>query len=192
MHTAPVHFAVMKHLVGYMHLHPDLPLMYDRTQFHMTINSLDIEIDPTQPISPGFYGPEAYHVSSVDLLPPTHPLYVGSVSIDPTSPIVCTPPHLPAKFCDQDAPIDSPSDVTFVPGTNSTTSFGTSSSAPYTESYVDANLPGGLFEKTPFVGFTISMSGTCVFTHCRKADTPAENTTKAEMDAANQLGRALH
>ena len=35
------------------------------------------------------------------------------------------------------------------------------------------------------------MSGTCVFTHCRKADTPAENTTKAKMDAANQLGRAL-
>ena len=36
-----------------------------------------------------------------------------------------------------------------------------------------------------------SMSGTWVFTHCRKADTPAENTTAAEMDAANQLGRAL-
>ena len=35
------------------------------------------------------------------------------------------------------------------------------------------------------------MSGTCVFTHCRKAATPAENTTEAEMDAANQLGRAL-
>jgi hypothetical protein len=56
---------------------------------------------------------------------------------------------------------------------------------------VDANLPGGIFEKTPFVGFAISMSGTCVFTHCRKAATPAENTTEAEMDAANQLGRAL-
>ena len=35
------------------------------------------------------------------------------------------------------------------------------------------------------------MSGTCVFTYCRKAATPAENTTEAEMDAANQLGRAL-
>jgi hypothetical protein len=35
------------------------------------------------------------------------------------------------------------------------------------------------------------MSGTCVFTHCCKADTPAGNTTKAEMDAANQLGHAL-
>jgi hypothetical protein len=29
------------------------------------------------------------------------------------------------------------------------------------------------------------------FTHCHKADTPAENTTKAEMDAGNQLGHAL-
>ena len=57
---------------------------------------------------------------------------------------------------------------------------------------MDANLPGGIFEKTPFVGFAISpMSGTCVFSHCRKAATPAENTTEAEMDTVNQLGRAL-
>ncbi len=191
MHTAPIHFAAMKHLVGYMRLHPDLPLVYDRTRFNMTVNSLDIEIDPAQPFSPGFYGPEAYHVSSVDLLPLTHALYVGSVSVDPDSPIVCTPPNLPAKVRDHDTTPSPLSDVAFVPGTDTTTSFGPSSSAPYTESYVDANLPGGIYKKTPFVGFAISMSGTCVFTHCRKADTPAENTTKAKMDAANQLGRAL-
>jgi hypothetical protein len=189
MHTSPIHFAAMKHLVGYLRLHPDLPLVYDRTRFHLAVNSLTLEIAPAQPCSPGFYGPEAYHVCSVDLLPLTHPLYVGSVSLDSTSPIVCVPPNLPNKLRE---PEFSPDDVAFVPGLDTTVHFGPSSAAPYTESYVDANLPGGIFEKTPFVGFAISMSGTsCVFTHCRKADTPAENTTEAEMDAGNQLGRAL-
>mgnify|MGYP000361726594 CR=1 FL=1 len=188
MHTAPVHFAAMKHLVGYLRLHPDLPLVYDRTRFRQSVNSIEIEIDPHVAFSPGFYGPEAYHIGSVDLLPLTHPLYIGSVTFANESPIVHVPAHLPAKYRTPDLPAD---DVAFKPGLDSTTSFGPSSEAPYTESYVDANLPGGIFEKTPYVGFAISMSGTCVFTHCRKADTPAENTTEAEMDAANQLGRAL-
>jgi hypothetical protein len=56
---------------------------------------------------------------------------------------------------------------------------------------VDANLPVGVFEKTPFVGFAILMSGTCVFSQCHKVATPAENTTEAEMDAANELGQPL-
>ena len=187
MHTAPIHFAAIKHLVGYLRLHPDLPLVYDRTRFHATINSLDLEIDPAQPFSPGFYGPEAYHISSIDLLPLTHPLYqVSSVSVAGDSPIVCVPPQLSAKQRDSTF-----TDLDFKPGLDSATTFGPSSAAPYTESYVDANLPGGIFEKTHFLGFAISMSGTCVFTHCRKADTPAENTTEAEMDAGNQLGKAL-
>jgi hypothetical protein len=45
--------------------------------------------------------------------------------------------------------------------------------------------------RTPFVGFAILMSGTCVFTHCCKADCPAENMTEAEMDGTNQLGHTL-
>jgi hypothetical protein len=61
-------------------------------------------------------------------------------------------------------------------------------SAPFTESFVDANLSGGIFEKTPFLGFTIEMSGTCVFPLCCKAKTPAGNTTESEMDAAIRVG----
>jgi hypothetical protein len=56
---------------------------------------------------------------------------------------------------------------------------------------VDANLPGGIFEKTPYLGFSVSMSGTCVFPFCRKCDTATENTTEAEMTAGNHLGKAL-
>jgi hypothetical protein len=109
----------------------------------------DIEINQASPaFSPGYYGPEAYSVSSVDLLPLTHSLYVGSITIDNNSPIVHVPPHLPAKV--RDPPDPSPSDdIAFVPGLDSNTSFGPSSAAPYTKSYVNANLPGGIFEKTP-------------------------------------------
>jgi hypothetical protein len=64
-------------------------------------------------------------------------------------------------------------------------------SAPFTESFVDANLPGGIYEKTPFLGFSIKMVGTCVFPLCCKADTPADNTTESEMDAANRSGKSL-
>jgi hypothetical protein len=63
-------------------------------------------------------------------------------------------------------------------------------SAPFTESFVDAiNLPGGIFEKTPFLGFSIEMAGTCVFPLCCKAETHADNTTESEMDAANRVGK---
>jgi hypothetical protein len=31
-----------------------------------------------------------------------------------------------------------------------------------------------------------------LFTHCHKADTPAENTAEAKMDTANQLDHSLH
>jgi hypothetical protein len=104
MHTAPIHFAAMKHLVGYLRLHPDLPLVYDRTHFCNTVNSIDIEIAPTVAFSPGFYGPDAYHVGSVDLLPLTHLLYIGSVTFQTNLPIVNVPAHLPAKYHAPDLP----------------------------------------------------------------------------------------
>jgi hypothetical protein len=62
-------------------------------------------------------------------------------------------------------------------------------SAPLTKSFVDANLPRGIFEKTLFLGFTIEMSGTSVFSLCYKSETPAGNTTESEMDAANRVGK---
>jgi hypothetical protein len=79
----------------------------------------------------------------------------------------------------------------FIPNTPSGTSFGPDSSAPYSECFVDANLPGGIFEKTPYLGFAVSMSGTCVFPFCRKSETVTEDTTEAERTATNHLGKAL-
>jgi hypothetical protein len=57
---------------------------------------------------------------------------------------------------------------------------------------VDANLPSGIFKKTPYLGFIISMSSTFVFPFYRKCNTDTENTTKAEMTAGNHIGKALH
>jgi hypothetical protein len=62
-------------------------------------------------------------------------------------------------------------------------------SAPFTKSFVNVNIPGGIFEKTPFLGFSIKMAGTCVFPLCCKAETHADNTTESEMDAANPVGK---
>ena len=145
MHTAPIHFAAIKYLVGYMRLHPDLPLVNDRTRFQLTVSTLNIDIDPALPFSPGFYGPEAYDIGSVDLLPLTHTLYVGSLATDDASPIIRVPPHIPTK--QREFTPDPQSDVPFQPGLASSTRFGPSSGAPYTESYVDANLPGGSSRK---------------------------------------------
>jgi hypothetical protein len=60
-----------------------------------------------------------------------------------------------------------------------TTSFGPSSKDPYTETWVDTSLTGGVFEKTPYIGFGIlCMSGTsCVFPLCRKTPTCFQNTS---------------
>jgi hypothetical protein len=80
---------------------------------------------------------------------------------------------------------------TFIPSTADDNSFGPDSQAPYTESFVNANLPGGIFEKTTYPGFLVCMSGTCVFPCCRKSEFATENTTAAEMTAANHLGKVL-
>jgi hypothetical protein len=82
----------------------------------------------------------------------------------------------------------------FVPYTTpKDTSFGPDSQAPYTEIFVDVkhHLPVGIFEKIPYLGFAVSMSGTCVFPFCRKCDTATENKMEAEMTAVNHLGKAL-
>jgi hypothetical protein len=48
---------------------------------------------------------------------------------------------------------------TFIPSTAASTPFGSDSQAPYAKSFVDANLAGGIFEKTPYLGFSVCMSG---------------------------------
>jgi hypothetical protein len=93
-----------------------------------------------------------------------------------------SPPNKNTPHLDPDA---------FVPNTIEDTSFGPECQVPYTRSFVDANLPGGIFEKTLYLGFAVLMSGTCVYPFCRKCDTATKNTTEAEMTAGNHLGKAL-
>ena len=191
-HTAHVHFAALKHLIGYLRLNPDIPLAFDKTRFHDHISAIDLEVSYTPPTDTLYYSPDGFHIASVDLLPSHHDFSVASLSITDNETIVRVPPNLPAKLRNTLDHIISDPD-TSIPGHAATTatSFGPASQAPYTESWVDASLPGGIFEKTPYIGFGICMSGTCVFPLCRKAPTPAENTTEAEMDAGNQNGKAI-
>jgi hypothetical protein len=199
-HPSHIHFAAVKQMVGYLRLHPDLPLTFDRSRFANTaatrlsvqaIGCFDINIEQFDSSQIHFHGPESYHVASVQLLHADHAAYDLSVDAmhpqDPLDRIHVVPPYRSAK---ERTPVSGDQDA-FVPSTPKDTSFGPDSQAPYTESFVDANLPGGIFEKTPYLGFAVSMSGTCVFPFCRKCDTATENTTEAEMTAGNHLGKAL-
>jgi hypothetical protein len=187
-------------MVGYLRLHPDSPLTFDCSRFLNTVGSFDIEIDHLDPLKIQFLGPEAYHVGSVQLLQADHAAYDLSVSDmhlhDEHKRIKFVPPYTLARATASQT--SSPNKTTphvdpdaFVPGTIDDTSCGPDSKAPYTKSFVDANLPGGIFEKTPYLGFAVLMSGTCIFPFCRKCDTATENTTEAEMTAGNHLGKAL-
>jgi hypothetical protein len=62
---------------------------------------------------------------------------------------------------------------------------------PVTECLVDANLPGGLYERMATTGGSIKMSGTTVISIASKHTTMAENSTEAETAAALFLGMIL-
>jgi hypothetical protein len=160
---------------------------FDKTRFHNHISA--IQLPPTDTLH---YSPDGFHIASVDHLPSHHDFSVASVSIKDNETIVRLPPNLPANLQNTLDHIISDPD-TAIPGHAATTvtSFGPASQAPYTESWVDASLPGGIFEKTPYIGFGICTSGTCVFPLYCKAPTPAKNTTEPEMDAGNQNGKAI-
>jgi hypothetical protein len=155
-----------------------------------------MEIDQFDPASFSFSGPEAYHVASVQLLQADHAAYdllVDAMTpVDLHATIKVVPPYQSAKeSMIHESSSEKIDPNVFVPNTIADTSIGPDSQAPYTESFVDANLPGGIFEKTPYLGFAISMSGTCVYPFCRKCNTAMENMTEAEMTAGNHLGKGL-
>jgi hypothetical protein len=192
-----IHFATIKQMVGYLCLHLNLLLAFDRSRFANTVGCFDIEINQLDPLTIHFPGPESYHVASVQLLCAGHAaddLSIADLQLrDSQETIKFVLPYKPAKMHDSESLATDIFDPdTFIPnGTPADTSFGPDSQAPYTESFVDANLPGGILETTPYLGFSVSMSGTCVFPFCHKCDTATENTTEAEMTAANHLGKAL-
>jgi hypothetical protein len=169
---------------------------YCRQSFDASISLLEIEIKETDPPKSDIFSSTSYHVGSVDLINRTQDLVVASALLFETKeahqvlPGATHNDHIPTlpdeTFVDANITafpesVDDPIDQ--LPQTS-----GLPRSAPFTESFVDANLPGGIFEKTQFLGFSIEMAGNCVFPLCCKAETHADNTTESEMDAANRVG----
>jgi hypothetical protein len=154
---------------------------------------LEIEINETDPLISEIFSSSPYHVGSVYLITRTHDLVVASALLFETAEarqVLLGAIHndiLPTLRDETlgdanvaDFPESDDNRINQLPPTS-----GLPRSAPLTESFVDASLPGGIFEKTPFLGFSIEMAGTCVFPLCCKAETQADNTTESEMDAAN-------
>jgi hypothetical protein len=201
--TGVEHYEALKHLVGYLRRNPDVPLTYCRQRFDASVSLLDIQINETDPLTSEIFSSSSYHVGSVDLITRTQDLIVASALLfetdearqvlpgairDDTPISIPKEPSLPdetvvdAKIATFPESVDDP--INQLP-----TSSSLPRTAPFTESFVDDNLPGGIFEKIPFLGFTIKMAGTCLFPLCCKAETHADNTTESEMDAANRLGK---
>jgi hypothetical protein len=137
------------------------------------------------------YSPaDGYHIVIVHLLLHTHDFLVSSLSFKENEPILCISPNIPAKLCKTfDHLIPNPD--TSIPGhaAATTTSIGPASSkTTYTLLWADgASLKSEtLFEKTPYIGFGICISGTCAFLDCHKVPTPAKNITEAELNAGSQ------
>jgi hypothetical protein len=63
--------------------------------------------------------------------------------------------------------------------------------APFTEAYADSNLPGGIYERHAHAGASIEISGTTVITICKKQDTMSDNSTIAEIGAANLTVKSI-
>jgi hypothetical protein len=189
--TGVEHYEALKHLVGYLRRNPDVPLTYCRQRFDAAVSMLDVQINETDPLISEIFSSSSYHVGSVDLITRTQDLIVASALLFETDEarqvlpgaIRDDVPHsLPKEPPLPDETLVDAEIATFPESVDDTinqlpTSSSLPRSAPFTESFVDANLPGGIFEKTPFLGFTIEMAGTCVFPLCCKAETRADNTT---------------
>jgi hypothetical protein len=145
-HTAHLHFAVLKHLIGYLRLNPNIPLAFDKTCFHDHISAIELEVSYTPPTDTLYYSPDDFYIASVDLLPSSqHDFYAASLNVNDNETIVRVPPNLPAKVCNTLGHIISDPDAA-IPGHAATTatSFGPASQAPYTESLMPAFQVGYL------------------------------------------------
>jgi hypothetical protein len=194
--TGIEHFEALKHLVGYLRRNPYIPLTYCRKRVDASVLFLDIEINEIDPLQSEIFSSSSYHVGSVDHISRIGELTIASALLFETKearqvlpgairqymlPFLPDESTVDQDITDFPESVDDPIDQLPRPS-------GLPRSAPFTESFVDANLPSGIYEKTPFLGFSIEMAGTCVFPLCCKADTPSGNTTESEMDAANQNG----
>jgi hypothetical protein len=67
-----IHFEAVKQLVGYLRLHPNIPLVFDCSRFREHVGAFDLQIDHLDPLDTNFPGPDSYYVASVQLLPQGH------------------------------------------------------------------------------------------------------------------------
>jgi hypothetical protein len=117
---------------------------------------------------------QSLSLSHSDLSPKT--LLIEIMSADPTQAISFEPLSYCVMSVDQDPSLqplaDSSTNVILA-------------RAPFTEAHADSNLPGGIFERLAQAGASIEIGGTTVITICKKQDTMADNSTVAEIGAAN-------
>jgi hypothetical protein len=76
-----IHFEVPKQMVGYHCLHPDLPLVFDRSCFaNNVLGAFDVYIKQFDTNTFNLPGPDSYHVANVQLLHTGHHAHSCSVA----------------------------------------------------------------------------------------------------------------
>jgi hypothetical protein len=164
-----LHFCALKHLVGYLRLHPDLPLVFKRSEIPHDISSINFSIldSPTKEQSAEV---NAFHI---DVIPTDANVSYDS---DPMSFTSCDNLYMSSEQSTTTAK-RSPIIDNQAPMVNRIT-------PPITECLVDANLPGGLYEHMATSGGSIEMSGTTTISIACKQTCMSESTTEAEIAAA--------
>jgi hypothetical protein len=163
-----LHFRALKHLVGYLRLHPDIPLTFNRATNVKDISAINFELlepDLEAQVSSAF----------IQMAPPAHNVPHES---DPEGFTSCNNLY---------QSMDVKLQVNEVPTIGEVHRIA----PPVTEWLVDANLPGGLYERMATTGGSIEMGGTAKVPIAHKQDVMAENSTEAKIDAAAFLGKIL-
>ena len=160
-----LHFKALKHLCGYLRLHPDLPLTFNRSTTAKEVASINFEL-----LEPALIT----QVNALNITPPSFnvPFDSDPAGFTSSDNLFHT---LDIASCDASTPIAEINRL----------------GPPVTECLVDANLPGGLYERMATTGGSIEMGGTTVIQICQKQTTMAENSTEAELAAAAFLGKIL-
>jgi hypothetical protein len=168
-----LHFCALKHLVGYLWLHPNLPLVFRHSDVPQDVSAINFSIldSPTSEQSVSAF--------QIDVVPTDANFSYDS---DPKSFTSCDNLYMSG---DQSPTKRSPMiDNEAPPMVNRIT-------PPITECLVDANLPGGLYERMATSGGSIEMGGTTTISIACKQTCMSESTTEAETAAAAYLGKVI-
>jgi hypothetical protein len=162
-------FRALKHLVGYLCLHPDLPMTFNQATTARDVSAIDFKLLSLDA--------KEHHVGSafVEVIPSNHN---PSHDLDPNGFTSCD--NLFQSF----DPTEKVNIAAILVEVNRL-------APPVTEWLVDANLPGGLYKRMATTGGSVEMGGTTVIQIASKQTTMAHNSTEAELDAASFLGKIL-